>query len=190
MSAVAVLSLPAMAMMAVLGPDLGELLFHQEGVGEYLVPLAAGMAMSCFSSVFCCVLNGVSCQRTVAVISLLGGGVQLLCTLALVPLPGVGLGGYVAGTVLSTGMELSLLVYAVWRKTGVAPRLFSWLAAPGLGALLAALTGNLLLRRLREAGMETVPGLLCVLVFSAVLYLAALWAQGIRPREVLRVRVR
>ncbi len=34
MSAVSLLTLPAMALMAVVGPDLGRAMFHQEGVGE------------------------------------------------------------------------------------------------------------------------------------------------------------
>ena len=65
-SAVALLTLPSMALMVVVGPDLGRAMFHQEGVGEFLIPLACVMAMSCFCSVLCASLNGVGRQRTVA----------------------------------------------------------------------------------------------------------------------------
>ena len=62
LSAVSVLTLPAMGMMAVLGPDLGTFLFGQEKVGEHLVPLAAAMALSCYQSTFGAALNGIGRQ--------------------------------------------------------------------------------------------------------------------------------
>ena len=185
MSAVSVLTLPAMAVMVVLGRDLGRLLFRQEA--EFLLPLAAATAMNCFCCVLCCALNAVGRQRAVAAISLLGGGVQLLFTLVLVPLPGVGMGGYVAGAVCSTGLELGLcLVWAV-RHIGLPPRLFRWLTAPGLAALLAGLNANLLFRYLKDSGLSPLAAGLAGLLFAGVLYLAALQAQGVRLRETLRL---
>ena len=186
-SAVAVLTLPAMSLMAVVGPDLGRAMFHQERVGEHLIPLAVTMAMSCFASVLASTLNGVGSQRAVAVISLVGGGVQLLFTLALVPLPGVGMKGYVAGAVVSTGLELILLLHWTVRRTGLRISLFRWLTAPGLASLLSALTGNLLFRVLKSSGLSPVSSGLATLAFSLVLYLAALQAQGVSLRETLRL---
>ena len=186
-SAVALLTLPSMALMVVVGPDLGRAMFHQEGVGEFLIPLACVMAMSCFCSVLCASLNGVGRQRTVAAISLLGGVVQLGFTLALVPLPGVGMGGYVAGAVVSTALELGLCLRQLARSVGLKIQPFQWLTAPGLAALLAGLTGNLLFRVLKDSGLDPVPAGLSTLVFFLVLYLAALQAQGVQAREVLRL---
>ena len=57
--AVCLLTLPAMALMVVVGPDLGRVLFHQAGAGEYLIPLAAATAMSCCCSVLSAALNGI-----------------------------------------------------------------------------------------------------------------------------------
>ena len=184
---VSVLTLPAMALMVVLGPDLGRAMFHQEGVGDYLLPLAAATAMGCYGSVLAACLNGVGSQRAVAAISLLGGGVQLLFTLALVPLPGVGMGGYVAGAVVSTALELALCLCRACRRTGLRPQLFQWAVAPGLAALLAGLTGNLLFRFLRDSGLALPPAGLASLLFLLLLYLAALQAQGVRLAEVLRL---
>ncbi len=186
-SAVALLTLPCMALMAVVGPDLGRAMFHQEGVGDYLLPLAGGVAMSCYCSVLCACLNGVGRQRTVAAVSLLGGAVQLGFTLVLVPLPGVGMAGYVAGAVVSTALELGLCLGCLVRATGVAVQPFRWLTAPGLAALLAGLTGNLLFRLLKDSGLSPLPAGLGTLAFALVLYLAALQAQGVGVREVLRL---
>ncbi len=186
-SAVSLLTLPCMAFMVVVGPDLGRAMFHQAGVGEYLIPLACVMAMSCGTSVLACALNGVGRQRTVAAISLTGGVVQLGFTLALVPLPGVGMAGYVAGAAVSTALELGLCLWQVVRVTGLAVRPFQWMAAPGLASVLAGLTGNLLFRVLKDSGLAPVPAGLATLVFALVLYLASLQAQGVKAGEVLRL---
>ena len=188
MGAVSLLTLPAMSLMVVVGPDLGRAMFRQEGVGEYLIPLAAAMVMSCFCSVLASSLNGIGCQRSVAAISLLGGGVQLVFTLALVPLPGVGMGGYVAGAVVSSALELLLCLCRVVRKTGLKVEIFQWMAAPGLASLLSALTGNLLFRVLKDNGLSPVPAGAATLLFAAVLYLSALQAQGVDPLGQLRLK--
>ena len=184
--AVCLLALPAMALMVVVGPDLGRVLFHQAGVGEYLVPLAAATAMGCLCSVLSAALNAVGEQRAVAAISLLGGAVQLAFTLALVPRPGVGMAGFVAGAVASGGLELALCLWWTARRTGLRPPLFRWLAAPGLASLLAGLTSNLLFRVLKDAGLAPVPAGLAALAFFLVLYLSALQAQGVEARAFLR----
>jgi len=172
-------ALPAMALLVVFGPHLGLLMFRQEGVNRYLLPLAAVMAMSCFCSVLACALNAIGQQRAVALISLSGGGVQLLFTLILVPMPSVGMGGYVAGALVSTVLELLLLLGQTCRLTELSLQPFRWLIAPGLGAALAALTANLLLRYLKDHGLPFAAAGPGVLVFALLLYWAALSAQGI-----------
>lgn len=187
MEATALLTLPAMALMTVFGPDLGKILFHQEGVAEYLFPLACVMGMSCYCSVLSCALNAVEQQKAVAAISLLGSGIQLLFTAILVPDPAWGIGGYVAGALVSTLGETLLFLYHLYRYTGLRPDLYRWIVAPGLSALLSALTANLLLRFLRDGGLPLLAAAPGVLVFAIVLYLSALHAQGISLRGFLSV---
>ena len=187
LSVVGVLALPAMAWMAVVGPTLGRLLFGRP-VDGYLLPLAVVMALSCFCSVLGAILNGVGRQGTVASVSLLGGGVQLALTLVLVPLPGVGMGGYVVGALVSAGLEALLCLVLTLRHTGLALRPLPWLIAPGLAALLSALTMALLQRRLLACGLGALPSAGACLVFGVVLYLAALSAQGVELRRIFRLR--
>lgn len=188
MAAVSLLALPSMSLMVVLGPTLGQLLFAQEGAGDYLLPLAVTMALSCYCSVLSAVLNGIGRQKEVAAISLLGGALQLAFTLALVPLPGVGMGGYVTGAVVSTLVEAVLCLWLAVRHTGLKLQLFQWLTAPALASLLTALNCNLLFRSLRDSGAAPLAAVAAALAFAVVLYLAALHAQGVHLREVLRVR--
>lgn len=183
MEATALLSLPAMALMTVFGPDLGLLLFRQAGVAQHLLPLACVMGMSCFCSVLASALNSVGQQKTVAVISLLGGGIQLLFTLALVPHPAWGVRGYVAGALVSTLAELLLLLLRLCRRSGLRPDFYRWLVAPGLAALLSALIANLLLNFLKNGGLPFFAAAPGTLVFALLLYLCALHAQGIPVRD-------
>lgn len=188
LSAVSVLTLPAMGMMAVLGPDLGTFLFGQEKVGEHLVPLAAAMALSCYQSTFGAALNGIGRQGSVAWISILCDGVQLAFTAGLVARPGVGIRGYVLGALVTAALGLALCAWQTARATGLRLRLFQWATAPGLAALLMALVTNLLYRVLRDSGLPLPHSLAATLLFGAVLYLAALNAQGVHLRELFRLK--
>ena len=177
-----------MGMMAVLGPDLGTFLFGQEKVGEHLVPLAAAMALSCYQSTFGAALNGIGRQGSVAWISILCDGVQLAFTAGLVARPGIGMGGYVLGTLVTSALGLALCAWQVVRATGLRLRLFQWATAPGLAALLMALVTNLLYRVLRDSGLPLPHSLAAALLFGGVLYLAALNAQGVHLRELFRLQ--
>ncbi len=186
LSAVSVLALPAMGMMAVLGAELGVLLFRQEAVGEYLLPLAAATALGCYQAVLGASLNGVGRQGTVAWISLLCDGVQLAFTACLVGLPQVGMGGFVLGMLVSTALGLVLCAWRLAAFTGLKFRLFQWAAAPGLAALLSALVTNLLFQVLRDSGVPVLGRIPAALVFGLLLYLAALNAQGLTMRGLFR----
>ena len=103
-------------------------------------------------------------------------------------LPGVGLGGYVAGFVLSSLLGMLLNWRQVRRCTGLQPQLFQWCTAPALASVLAGLCTNLLFRVLLDAGIRILNAVGCCFVFGGVLYLAALQAQGVRLRELFRLK--
>lgn len=187
LSAVSVLALPAMGMMAVLGEELGVLLFRQEAVGEYLLPLAAATALSCYQAILGASLNGVGRQGTVAWISLVCDGVQLAFTACLVGVPSVGMGGFVTGMLVSTALGLVLCAWRLRAFTGLSFRLFHWVTAPGLAALLSALVTNLLFQVLRDSGVPVLWRIPGALAFGLVLYIAALSAQGVPLRGLFRL---
>lgn len=172
------LAFPIMTMMVILGRDLGVLLFGREDVGCHLLPLAAAMLMSCYNSVLTGVLNSVGQQRTVAAISIFGGIVQLVCTMLFTGLPGVGIGGYVFGMVLASGLELLLHLWVVLKKTKVKPAWGSWFLIPGLASALAGATANLLILSLKGDGVWTWGANLAGSIFSVIQYLLALYVMG------------
>lgn len=176
--ATSVLILPAMSLLVVLGPTLGRLLYREARVGDFLLPLSIGMVLSCYQAVLSGVLNGVGQQRFAARNALIAGGVQTVGTWWLMSLPGWGLRGYVAACLLSAAVGAVLNWARVQRAVKMRPRLFQWCAAPFLAALLTGLCTRLLFLALLRAGLSQALSCLTCLPFALVLYLAALFAQG------------
>lgn len=186
LTVVSVLILPSMSIMIVIGPDLARLLFREPKAGEHLLPLAVAVVCSCFHAVFSGVLNGVGRQGRSALVSLICDGIQLAFVFA-VPLPGVGMKGYVAGLLVSELLGAILCAWQSVRATGVSVPLFECLTAPGLAALLMGLTANLLFHVLKDSGLGIPAAGGAALVYGLVLYLAALQAQGVSLRDVFRL---
>ena len=185
MLAASVLMLPAMALMAVLGPELAVRFFREPSAGDYLLPLAGTVVLSCWRSVLSCALNGAGRQAAAARNALIAGAVELAVTALTVGLPGVGLKGYVAAALLSEGLGVGLNLLSLCRASGLRPDPFRWVAAPGLAALLMGLDVNLLSRVLQDQGLSPAGRWTVCLLFGLILYLAALSAMGISPRSLL-----
>ena len=104
-----VLILPAMALLAAVGPDLGAALFGGAAAGRYILPLAAGVALSCYQSVLgqrpSTAWAGP--RPPPATHPLRRGGAGLVYILMGLP-PGLGLRGYVAAFLISTALGLLL----------------------------------------------------------------------------------
>ncbi len=181
LSAVSTLMAPAMALLVLFGPRLARALFHSEGAGEHILPLAVGTLLGCYQSVLGGMLNGLGRQREAAVGAIVGDGVQLAVTLLTVER--WGLGGFAAGFVLSALVGAALDLRAVLRATGVPLRAREWFFIPLLSALLMGAWGQQFLRILEGNGLASLPACAIAAVFSIVLYLAALQGQGLFPRR-------
>lgn len=179
MEATSLLILPAMALLSVIGPSLGTFLFRDQRAGERILPLAVGVALSCYQSVLGSALNGLGKQSAAAGNMLLSDGVQLAFTWFLVGDPRIGLGGYVTGLWVSSLVGALLNYRDVRRAIGIKAQTFTWLVAPGLASVLMGLCCRLLFYKLLDTGVGQ--GLACLVVsgFGIVLYLAALQAQGV-----------
>jgi len=135
--------------------------------------------LSCYQSVLSTALNGIGRQRASARNSLLCGAIQLAVTYVTVGRPEWGLKGYVAGFVSTSALGVLLNWLCVAAGTGLKPRIFTWLTAPALAALLSGLCSNLLFHCLLDRGLAAVLSAISCTVFGLVLYLAALQAQGV-----------
>ena len=183
--AVSVLILPSMALMVVLGPDLAVVMFGEEETGNHLLPLAIATMFSCYHGVLNGILSGIERQKQSALVSLLCDGVQLGFVFT-VSWPGVGIMGFVVGTLVSELLAAVLCALCVGRAVRVKIPFFECITAPGLGALLMGLTANLLFRYLKDGGVPVMAAMAAVTLFALAIYLAALQAQGISVWEVFR----
>lgn len=177
MSVTTLLMAPCMALLVVLGPTVGQLLFQQQRVGEYMLPLAAGTLMTCVQSVLGGALNGLGLQGKGARNAIASDVVQLAFTYGTVST--WGLAGFVAGFVLSSLVGMGLNLASVLHATGLHLRLYAWFVRPVLSAVLVGVWCRLLFGWLLEAGvwLGTACGI-CVLV-GGLVYLGALLAQGL-----------
>lgn len=141
LTAVGYLVLPLVALLAALGGDWAELLFQDSRAGDFLLPFAPGVMLSAWESILAVTLNAIDRQKEGAGISLLCGGVQLLCTLLLTEM--LGLSGYALGMTLSSALGVLLRLRAVSRAVGYRPALFRLGAAPVLLSLLLAAASSL-----------------------------------------------
>ena len=175
---VSLIILPCMALMTVVGSDLGVLLFGESKAGQYIVPLGVATACSCFQAVLSGGLNAANHQGTAALIALICDVVQLVLTALLMGRPGGGMGGFVIGVVVSSVLGLALCGLAIRRHTGLRVKLCRMLALPGLATLLSWQLALLLHNGLRQAQAPQTVQVGSVLAFGAVVYLSALCAMG------------
>ena len=184
METVARFIIPCMALMTVIGPDLGMLLFGEEQVGQYMALLALATACSCVQAVLGGGLNAMEHQGTSAAIALMCDVVQLGLTALLMGRPGQGMDGFVVGIVVSSVLGLLLCVWAVGHHMQLRIRLRKLVGLPGLAALLSWQTALLLQRWLEQAGAGEMLRVGVVGVFGALIYLCALCAMGAQRGEM------
>lgn len=180
------LLIPALALLAVVGPGLGAILYKDPRVGNHLDLLALGVLLSCWQTLMGNALSGLNLQAKAAKIVIFSDVVQLAITWATVGRPEWGLRGFAWGYVISSALGAWLCWRKLAEETGLTLPVYDWFIAPLLGAALSATCTRLLHSILIRGGAGVVTIELYCLVFGLVLYLAALQAQGISFRGLLR----
>ena len=188
MLSVSYVVLPLIALIAALGPQLGQLLFGEVRAGNYTLPLAMGVGAGCYHAVLGCMLNALGKQNQNAAISLFCGALELLLTVALTPKLGVG--GFVASFVAADLLAVALCLWVARRGAGVYPGLFRCFAAPALSALLAGLLARQGCRLSLDAGGALGWSALVWGFVGLAVYLGAMAAQGFRPRAAVGIHLR
>ena len=176
MSVTSLLTAPAMALLTVIGPAIGQAMFRDERVGELILPLAIGTLLGCWQSVLSGALNGLGLQGKAARNAILSDAAQLIFTFFAVPR--WGLAGFAAGFVASGIVGAGLNLASVLRATSMRPQLFRWFVRPLLAAVFMGLWCNLLLRVMLDAGCGQWGAVLTCALLGLALYGAALLAQG------------
>ncbi len=183
MSSTSLLIAPSMALLAVIGPTVGRTMFQDERVGEFILPLAVGTLLGCYQSVLSGALNGLGLQGKAARNAIVSDVVQLAFTFFTVVR--WGLAGYAAGFVLSALVGMGINLASVLRAASLRPRLFRWFVRPLLASVFMGAWCALFFRIMLDYSCgEGWSALVCALL-GAVLYAAALLAQGLSVTEQL-----
>lgn len=182
MSATSLLMAPAMALLTVTGPTVGQALFRDERVGELILPLAVGTLLGCYQSVLSGALNGLGLQEKAARNAILSDIVQLAFTFFAVSR--FGLAGFAAGFVASGLAGAGLNLASVLRAAGLRAKAFEWFVRPALAAVLMGLWCNLMFRAMIDAGCGHGWASLACTALGAVMYAAALLAQGVSVTDL------
>ena len=177
LSATSLFIAPAMAILAVIGPTVGQAVYKEPAVGGYMGWLAAGTLLSCYQSVLSGALNGLGLEKLGARNAIISDVVQLAFTIFTVS--HWGLAGFVAGFVLSSLVGMGMNLASVLRAAGLRLRLYRWFARPLLGAALVWGWGKLFFRILLGAGCSALWSCLLCAILGVILYAAALQAQGL-----------
>jgi len=102
------------ALFLTLSMPICNLVYHQIRAGEILSVFCLTILPMNIDRILGSTMNGLGMQNRNAVFSTLGGGLQMLLTILLVPK--IGINSYATSILAAVSMELSLRIYAVKRK--------------------------------------------------------------------------
>ena len=177
MSVTMLLMSPAMALLAVVGPSLGRLLFGQPQAGQFMLSLAAGTLLSCVQAVLGGALNGLGLQGKGARNAMISDVVQLAFTYGTVAT--WGLRGFVVGFVLSSLVGMGMNLASVLHATGLHLRLSAWFLRPVVCAVGMGAWCNLLFHWLVGEGVWLITACLVCVAVGALLYAGLLMGMGL-----------
>ena len=186
LSSISVIIAPILALLIVTGSAVGQALFHNDQVGEYSLPLAAGTMFYCWQLILSGALNSLGQQRVAASHQLTCSGVQLAFTWFAVPR--YGLLGYVAGFLCMQALNFFLDFTAMRRALHWRPKLLQSFAPTFLSALLMALIINFMFQFLIDARVSVTLSFVLCLCPACAAYLLTLRLQGVRMKTLFRQR--
>ncbi len=178
LQATSLVVLPLLGLLVPLSGDMGQVLFREERVGLYILPLAAAVALSAYEGILSTILNGAGKQSTSAAISLLCGLLQLAFTWF-----GVGRYGFpafLAGMLAASVLGVLLRLGVAMETTGLSLDWFSVFVGPALAAVCSGLCVNLLYQVLQRNDVSDGVSLLICVPAGLALYFLTLRVQGVR----------
>lgn len=183
MAATNLLLIPALSLLAVLGPALGAALYRDARVGDHMALLSLGVLFGSWQTLLSNCLSGLERPRAAAKIALFSDAVQLVITLLTVARAGLGLRGFVWAYVISSALGALLCWRVLQEETGLRLPFFAWFVAPILGSALSASMARLVFLLLLGEGLALLPSVFLAFGFGLLLYLVCLQAQGVSFRD-------
>ncbi len=169
--ATGLLAMPCFAVLIPLGEPVCRVLFSHEAAGAFIFPLGIGTLFSYYEMTTGALLNGIGMQKKAAAYIVISGILQLIFTWS-AGFSHIGMRGYVAGYVFSSGLCAFLNFLCLKKRLRLSPRIGNWFVTPLIASLFSGLicdiTYNFMLSRALPLSLCLVAASVCALISYAI----------------------
>lgn len=140
--ATGLLAMPCTALLVPFGSELAQNIFKHADAGAFMLPLAVAVLLSYYQITTGALLNGMGMQKKSALYIVISGIIEFMFTWS-VGIPSVGMGGFVAGFIVSGAVGFILNFNAIVKRLSLRIRFTNWFVNPLLASVFSALTANI-----------------------------------------------
>ena len=180
------IALPAVAVLAPIGPAVMQLLYKQTLPLDYILLTAAAMALTYYQMITAGMLNGTGLQSRAMISTIAGDILQLGITWVTVSNPKIGIYGFLWGMIAGAALSVVMNVRCLDSKLEFKLKWAQWVLMPVLAAAACALACGNVNTLMKSWGWGTVPAMLWAVAAAALVYLLCLKIQGIRVGPYLK----
>lgn len=183
--AVSLFAFPSSTLLIVLAPLACQLLYKQTVSPLLIIPAAAAAIFVYFQIITCSILNGIGQQRKVAVITVIGGVMQLVLTYFAAGSKYLGIYGYLLGFLVSTVFMSLYSFILIVKKTKVKINWTGWFIIPILSSAICGLTAYPVLLLSVHSGIQKWLALILSGLSGAAVYYIIVRFQGLSIKRYL-----
>lgn len=163
------------------GRDAGTFLFHNSLSGEYLQKLALICPFLYLNTTLASILHGLGKTTAVFVLNISGFAIRLAAVVFSVP--GSGIDGYLAGTIMSQVFVASCTLVMLWHSGNLTVSVLDTFLKSGLLCLVSGIGTFLFYIRMPASFAASFAGLLLGCLLFAALFLIPAWLLMIRKKS-------
>lgn len=135
------IAIPSMCFLVPFGASLCKIMYGNPNAGAYMIPLCIATLFSFYHMSLTAILNAIGMQKRAAIISIIGGIVQIIGTY-LVGYQSIGIAGFLAGDIISAALCAVLSLMPIIRKIRLRISFKNWFLRPILASLLATFSSR------------------------------------------------
>ncbi len=178
--ATGLIALPAVAVLAPIGPAVMQLLYQQTVPLDYILLTAVAMTLTYYQMITAGMLNGTGFQSRAMVSTIVGDILQLGITWFTVSNPQIGIYGFFWGMIAGAALSVVMNIRCLNTKIEFRVKWAQWVVLPGLAAIACALACYNVNSLMKGLGWADMPAMLWAVAAAAVVFLLSLKIQGVR----------
>jgi len=171
------IAIPSMCFLVPFGKNLCRIMYGNPEAGAYMLPLCIATLFTFYHMSLTAVLNAIGMQKRAAIISIIGGMVQIIGTY-LVGYQSIGIAGFLVGDIISAVFCAVLSLIPVMRHLKLHLSFINWFLRPALSAILASLFSHFVYLVAIKDGISANFALIPVSVVFILVYLITLHVLG------------